>query len=122
MAGYLGDYNLTGNSDPINSYLQEIGSRGPDYSAKLGAGLPAMESQASKVAGMTGAAALPFMMTPAGAAVAVGSQFASQLLAQKAADERAKREQSVQIAQQHGAGEQRGFENLINVYRGMTRG
>lgn len=82
---------------------------------------PETSDTASKVSLMTGAATVPFMSTPAGAAVMVGSQFLTQYLAQKAADERAKRDRAVQIAQQHGQDEQKGFDQLINVYRGALR-
>jgi hypothetical protein len=63
------------------------------------------------------AAAAPFMATPAGAAVAVGSQFLTQYLAQQAADARAKRERDAQIAQEQGRSEQSAYDRLTNVYR-----
>lgn len=69
----------------------------------------------------SGAAAAPFMSTPAGAGIMVGSQFLSQYLAQKAADERARREREAQIAQQHGQSEQKGFDTLMQAYRGALR-
>jgi hypothetical protein len=66
-------------------------------------------------------ASAPFMSTPAGAAALIGSQFLMNYMAQRAADERAKREREMQIAQQHGSQEQQGLENLINVYRSALR-
>lgn len=69
----------------------------------------------------TTSAALPFMSTPAGAAATIGSQFLMQYMAQRAADERARRERAAQIAQTHGQQEQQGLENLINVYRSALR-
>lgn len=64
---------------------------------------------------------LPFMSTPQGAAVAIGGQALMQYAAQKAADERARREREAQIAQEHGGQEQQAFSNLMNVYRGALR-
>lgn len=109
---------LTG-ANPIDAYSKPSLSGGVASSIS-----PAQKSgmDVSELAGLGGAAALPFMATPAGAAVVVGSQFLSNYLAQDAADKRAAKERRMQIAQQQGAGEQRGLENLMNAYRGMTRG
>lgn len=61
-------------------------------------------------------ASAPFMATPAGAAVAVGSQFLSQYLAGKAAEEKAKRDREVAIAQKHGSDEQQGMDRYLSLY------
>ena len=95
---------------------------GQEFQKTLGAsGAPTADPAASSVGTAGSAAALPFMATPAGAGVVVGSQFLSQYLAQKAADARQKRERAAQIAQEHGQAEQRGFDQLINVYKGALR-
>ena len=114
MAGYKGMFD-----DDFYSYANRPGNT----SYLTGSSQAPMQGeQAAEILGSGGsAAALPFMATPAGAAAVVGSQFLSQYLAQKAADERARRERSAQIAQEHGAAEQRGFDQLINVYRGALR-
>lgn len=110
--------------DPMfKSYLSGS-SQAPSYGGSAAQVTPAQVSpaQAGASAMQKGSmAAAPFMMTPAGAALTVGSQFLSQYMAQKAADERAKRERMAQIAQEQGQGEQRGLEQLINVYRGALR-
>lgn len=79
---------------------------------------PSAAETTAKTGQTAAMAATPFMLTPQGAAVGVGSQLVMGYLAQKAADERAKRERAALIAQQHGEQEQQGFNKLIDVYRG----
>lgn len=107
--------------DDFYSYSMRPSNRGTLTGSSGGYQAPTETEQAAQTASMASTAALPFMATPAGAAVAVGSQFLSQYLAQKAADERAKRQRAAEIAQQHSQGEQRGIDQLINVYRGALR-
>lgn len=94
-------------SPAMNTYM------GPGYmrSAETAA------APAAAPAAATSAAALPFLATPAGAGVMIGSQILSGYMQQRAADERARRERAASIAQEHGLQEQRGFQNLIDVYR-----
>lgn len=72
---------------------------------------------AGKLSGYTA----PFMATGPGAAVAVGASFAAQYMAQKAAEERERRQRAAEIAQQHGQQEQNAYGNLINVYKSALR-
>lgn len=116
---YLGSFRYSPNEDPMDSYLQ--GSNEQNYSQQLAANAPAMETQAAKVAGLTAGASLPFMMTPAGAAVSVGATLASQYMAQKAADERAKRQREMEIAQNLGHQEQGALQNMVANIRGALR-
>lgn len=119
---YLGAFKYSPNEDPMDSFLQ--GSNEPSYSQQLSANAPEMQSQAAKVAGLTSTAAtasLPFMMTPAGAAVSVGATLASQYMAQKAADERAKRQKEMEIAQNLGHQEQGALQNMVANIRGALR-
>lgn len=104
-------------ANPIDSYQSS-----PQAQATLSQSGGGGVDSTGQMLQVAGAAALPFMATPVGAAVAVGSQLLSNYLAQDAADKRAAKERRMQIAQQQGAGEQRGLENLMNAYRGMTRG
>lgn len=120
--GYLGNFNYNPKEDPMDSYLQDVSK--PSYSGQLAANTPEMNQQAAKVAGLTSTAAtasLPFMYTPAGAAVAVGASLASQYMAQKAADERAKRQREMEIAQNLGHEEQSALGNMVANIRGALR-
>jgi hypothetical protein len=65
----------------------------------------------------TGAASLAMGMNPATAGIMVGGQFLSQYLAQKAADERHKRELLSQAAVQHGQGEQHAIDSMMSAYK-----
>ncbi len=80
-----------------------------------------MNAQPAQAAGTASMAALPFAATPAGAAVLVGGQFASQLLAQQAANEQRKRQGNIDIAMNQGQQEQNAFANYMNSIRGALR-
>lgn len=111
---------LYGSSQDYGPEFYQRSYLSPDYSSS--APVQSEESAPSaNVAGMSGMAASPFMATPEGAAAMVGSQFLSQYLAQKAADEKARRDRAAQIAEQHSQGEQKGFDTLMQAYRGALR-
>ena len=57
----------------------------------------------------------------ASAGITMGGALLSSYLAQKAADERARRDRSVQIAQNQADGEQNSMKFLDSVYRGALR-
>lgn len=67
------------------------------------------------------AASVPFMATPAGAAVAVGSQLLQGYLSQKAQAEQAKRQREMEIAQQHSQGERQGIDQMLGAWRNALR-
>ena len=67
------------------------------------------------------AAALPFMATPAGAGVLVGSQLLQGYLAQRAQAEQAKRQREMEIAQQHSQGERQGIDQMLGAWRSALR-
>ena len=84
---------------------------------------PAVQAAKSGVDAGTvaGAAATPFMATPGGAAVLIGSQIAMQMAAQNAAANQAKRQRDMEIAQNKGAGEERGFQTIMEGLRSALR-
>lgn len=96
-------------------------------SANIGlSGAVAPAVSASQKAGMDlatagSAAATPFMATPGGAAVLIGSQIAMQMAAQNAAANQAKRQRDMEIAQNKGAGEERGFQTIMEGLRSSLR-
>lgn len=61
------------------------------------------------------------LSNPMAAGISVGGAFLSNYLAQRAADERARRDREVQIAQNQAEGEQNAFRFLDNVYKGALR-
>jgi hypothetical protein len=116
-AGFKDSYSLT--KKPLE-YESELLQAWKPQSAPQVAQAPQAVNAGQKVI-ESAANAAPFMSTPQGAAVAIGGQALMQYAAQKAADERAKRERDAQIAQEHGGQEQQAFSNLMNVYRGALR-
>lgn len=62
---------------------------------------------------------LPFLATPMGAAAMIGSQAVMQIAAQRAADERAKRQAMAQIEQNKGAQMGQGLDTILESYRGL---
>lgn len=69
----------------------------------------------------TSGAAAGAMGGAASAGITMGGALLSSYLAQKAADERARRDRSVQIAQNQADGEQNSMKFLDSVYRGALR-
>lgn len=65
----------------------------------------------------TSAAAGGVMGGPVGAGIMVGGQFLTNLIAQRAADERHKRELEAQAAERHGQQEQNAYSNLMSAYK-----
>ena len=101
---------LMNDDDIFGQYMQQQ----PRMQAK------AQPSAAPALQGVS-AAATPFMATPAGASVLVGSQFASQLLAQRAAEAQRRRQGEIDIAQNRGNQEQNAMQAYINNIRGALR-
>ena len=80
------------------------------------------EFGAAEAAGLgTSAASGAMMGGPVGAGIMVGGQLASQYLAQKAADERAKRERAAQIEQNYGQDQQRALGQIQQAMMGAFR-
>lgn len=120
---YLGNYSLSGDQPEdsgLDSFLQDQAQQ--KYSQQLAANQPQMDEVSKNVgmmkAGVT-AATMPFMLTPTGAAVGIGSQLIMQKMAQDAADARAKRERAAAIAQQQGQSEQSAIQTMVNSMRGL---
>lgn len=123
--------DLSYNQKPKDDYSYLMNTTKPESSFDLGGGmynmqleqnLPQMKAQAAKVAGLAGsAAATPFMATPTGAAVLIGSQIAMQMAQQKAQAEQLKRQRDMEIAQQRSAGEERGFQTIMEGLRSALR-
>lgn len=58
---------------------------------------------------------------PVGAGIAVGGQLLAQYMANKAQAEQARRQRSMEIAQQHSAGERQGIDQMLSAWRGALR-
>lgn len=96
---------------------------GNDYAAALDSGYGSQYSQPSNVGSSvaTGAATGAMAGGPVGAAIGAGGAFLIQYLAQRVADERAKRDRAAQIEQQYAENQNKGFDTLMNTYRGALR-
>jgi hypothetical protein len=92
-------------------------SQNASISPQVSQGFPSKD--AASLAGTAGAGALAG--GPAGAGIMVGCQLASKYLAQKAADERAKRERSAQIEQNYGQDQQRSLGQMQQALMGAFR-
>jgi hypothetical protein len=92
----------------------------PEIAPQVQAAQNAGNMKALQTAGTVGsAAALPFLATPWGAAALIGTQAIMQIKAQKAADERAKRQNLAQIEQNKGAQTSQSFDTILEGYRGL---
>lgn len=58
---------------------------------------------------------------PVGAGVAVGGRFLENYLAQKAAEEKERRQQAAMNAQSYAQNQQQGFDTLMRTYGGALR-
>lgn len=89
-----------------------------DLDSGYGANAYSSASSAPKSSPMASSAmAAPFMATPAGAGVAVGGAFLTQYLAQKAQDERDRRNRESQNIQSYAQNQDKGLDTLNNVWR-----
>ena len=84
---------------------------------EMSQGLQAKDAVSLGASGATGMA----MGGPAAAGIMVGGQLASQYLAQKAADERARRERAAQIEQNYGQDQQRALGQIQQAMMGAFR-
>lgn len=80
-----------------------------------------MPDQYGGVEDVAPVAAIPFLSTPAGAGVLVGSQLLQGYLAQRAQAEQAKRQREIEIAQQHSQGERQGIDQMLGAWRNALR-
>lgn len=118
MSDYLGYYSKFQKPNLGEDYASNISEM--QYSPQQMNSISDGGSAAG--AGIAGSAASGAAMGgPAGAGIAVGGQLLSGYLAQKAADERQRRENSVKIAENQTAGETNAFKFLDNVYKGALR-
>ena len=126
MAGYM--EFLRGSKQigaPEDSYLySDSMAMSPEMpsNSSLGGQKMAQGLQAKDAAEIMAGGGAGFMAGgPAGAAITVGGQLASQYLAQKAADERAKRERAAQIEQNYGQDQQRALGQIQQAMMGAFR-
>ena len=105
------------------TYLGDYGSKfQPEDSISFASSSPAMSSSAPAAADIGGAATSGAMAGgPAGAALMAGGSFLSNYLAQKAADERAKRDRAMQIEQQYAQNQNQGFDTMMKAWGGALR-
>ncbi|KHD88837.1 MAG: hypothetical protein OM95_06895 [Bdellovibrio sp. ArHS] len=73
------------------------------------------EAAAASGAGAAG------MSSPAAAGIMAGGQFLSNYLAQKAADERARRDRAAQIEQQYAQNQNQGFDTMMKAFGGALK-
>lgn len=111
------------------SLENQVGGQGPNYeelalemNQKPMAQAPAQTPQADPSAGvmqagMSGAA----MGGPAGAAIGAGGSLITSYLAQKAADERARRDRAALIEDQYADNQDKGFNTQLLGLRGALR-
>lgn len=103
-------------SAPEDSYLYSSSSEMSPPVAQNSLGGDDMAAQMG-----TSATSGAMMGGPVGAGVAVGGQFLMNYMAQKAADERARRDRAVQIENQYAQNQNKGFDTMMNAFRGALR-
>ena len=87
-------------------------------SAQMASSMAQPSSSANPAqAAATGAA----MGGPSGAAIAVGGQFLMQHMAQRAAEEEARKQRAVQIEAQYGQDQNKGFDSMMRVAERVLR-
>lgn len=127
MAGYFSnkygidpedDSYLFGESqDPFSASLKTNALGGSDMGNQI-----AQKGTAESIAGLAPAAAGGALMGgPGGAAVMVGGQFLSQYLAQKAAEEQAKRQRAVDIERGYTKNMGDALSQKLAAYRSALR-
>ena len=79
------------------------------------------EERMAADAGGGGAEQGAAMANPMAAGIQAGGSFLSNYLAQKAADERAKRDRAVQIEQQYAQNQNQGFDTMMRAWGGALR-
>lgn len=131
MPGYMDYFNELNKSKsfgaPEKSYLYSDSSEMGFQPPPVDLGGQKMAQTIQKDHGVDGtslalsAGSGAAMGGPAGAAIQVGGQILSQYMAQKAADERARRQQLAQVAQEHSAGEMRAIGYLQDSLKGALR-
>lgn len=116
------DYYMNGSKKlgaPEESYLYSSSSEMSPSPAQNSLGGDDMASSLGSGAASGGAG---FMMGgPAGAAVSVGGQFLTNYMAQKAADERQRRQNAVQIANDYAQNQNKGFDTMMRAWGGALR-
>lgn len=73
--------------------------------------MPGMNQESDLMTKMAG------LSNPISAGIMVGGSFLQQYMAQRAADERAKRQMEMQAKAQHGASEQNQYGMLMDAYK-----
>lgn len=122
MAGYYDFAYKKKMGAPEDSYLYSSSAEMSQPQSYLGGQHAAQGMQAKDVAdlGISGGAGMA-MGGPAAAGIAVGGQFLSNYLSQKAADERAKRDRAAQIEQNYTQNQNQGFNTMMEAFRGALR-
>ena len=113
-SGMEDDYaSPSGGASEFKTYSEN----NPQAIAPSSGGGGGVDKASVAAAGASGAA----VAGPWGAAIAAGGAFLSQYLGQKAADERAKRDRSVQIQQQYAQNQNQGLDTMMQAARGALR-
>lgn len=107
--------HLYSDSSEMGFQSQPLSGGQAKFTPKSESEIMSMEDAA--ISGGTGAA----LGGPAAAGIMVGGQFLTNYMAQKAADERAKRDRAVQIEQQYGQDQANAFQQLMKTYQGALR-
>lgn len=79
------------------------------------------EAAAASGVGVGVGAGAAGMSSPAAAGIMAGGQFLSNYLAQKAADERARRDRAAQIEQQYAQNQNQGFDTMMKAFGGALK-
>lgn len=106
---------------PEDSYLYSSSEEMSPQTSYLGGADMSSSSAPSAASAGSAAASGAMMGGPVGAGVAVGGQFLMNYMAQKAADERARRDRAVQIENQYAQNQNKGFDTMMNAFRGALR-
>lgn len=122
MAGGYYDYTYgsKGLQDP-EEMMPLYSGKGYEPSGSASNMVPQSDGGASVANVGTGAATGAMMGGPAGAAIGAGGAFLTSYLAQRAADERARRDRAAQIENQYAQNQNQGFNTMMDAFRGALK-
>jgi len=119
MAGYY-EYSKKLGA-PEDSYLYSSSAEMSPKSSYLGGAQMSEQMAEGGGAAASGAAGAAAMSNPAAAGIMAGGSFLSNYLAQKAADERARRANEMQNIQNYADNQNKGLDTLMTAWRGALR-
>ena len=95
---------------------------GNDMTSDLSGGQDFASTASPATAGAaSGAGGAAAMSNPAAAGIMMGGSFLSNYLAQKAQDEREKRNREMQIEQNYAQNQNQGFDTMMKAFGGALR-